>query len=315
MSARTEPGRRVIWMNGDFVPWEHAKVHALTHALHYGTGVYEGIRAYETERGTAIFRHGDHIDRLIRSAGMYLMEIPYAREELLAATRATIERNGLRACYIRPLVYRGAGPMGLHPLDCPVDVLIAVWEWGAYLGEDGKRAGVRAKVSSFRRISSDAVIPAAKATGQYVNSVLAKMEATRAGYDEAILLDRRGMVCEGSGENLFVVKDGVLATPGAGADILDGITRASVIAIARALGYEVIERDIARGELYVADEIFVTGTAAELTPVREIDDRPIGAGRPGAITRAIQAEFEDALHGRSDRYAGWLDVLPAPLAG
>ena len=306
----------LIWMNGELVAWEDAKVHVLTHALHYGTGVFEGIRAYDTSRGTAIFRHQDHIDRLFRSAGMYLMDIPYTREELRAATHETIARNGLKSCYIRPLVYRGAGPMGLFPLDSPVEVAIAVWEWGSYLGDEGKRHGVRGKVSSFRRISSDSVIPAAKATGQYVNSVLAKIEAHKAGYEEAILLDDRGMVCEGSGENLFFVRDGEIATPGFSADILGGINRTSAITIARDLGYTVVERDVARGELYLADEIFMTGTAAELTPLREVDDRPVGSGEPGAITRAIQAAFEDALHGRSERYADWLDPVatPAPAA-
>ena len=302
----------LIWMNGELVAWEDAKVHVLTHALHYGTGVFEGVRAYETPRGTAIFRHADHIERLFKSAGMYLMDIPYTREEIRAATHETIVRNGLRSCYIRPLVYRGAGPMGLFPLDCPVDVMIAVWEWGAYLGDEGKQRGVRGKVSSFRRISSDSVIPSAKATGQYVNSVLAKIEASKAGYEEAILLDSRGLVCEGSGENLFVVKDGVISTPGFSADILGGINRASAITIARDLGYEVVERDIARGELYLADEIFMTGTAAELTPLREVDDRPVGTGEPGEITRSVQHAFEDALHGRSDRYAEWLDVVEVP---
>jgi branched-chain amino acid aminotransferase len=246
---------------------------------------------------------------------MYLMDIPYTREELRAATHETIARNGLTSCYIRPLVFRGAGPMGLFPLDCPVDVTIAVWEWGAYLGDEGKREGVRGKVASFRRISSDAVIPAAKATGQYVNSVLAKIEVSKAGYEEAILLDSRGMVCEGSGENLFFVRDGVISTPGFSADILGGINRASVITIARDLGYEVVERDIARSELYLSDEIFMTGTAAELTPLREIDDRPVGTGRPGEITRTVQREFEDALHGRSERYAEWLDVVLPRSAG
>jgi branched-chain amino acid aminotransferase len=302
----------LIWMNGELVAWEDARVHVLTHALHYGTGVFEGIRAYDTPRGTAIFRNADHIDRLFRSAGMYLMDIPYTREEIRAAMHETIVRNNLRSCYVRPLVYRGAGPMGLFPLDCPVDVVIAVWEWGAYLGEEGKRRGVRGKVSSFRRISSDAVIPAAKATGQYLNSVLAKIEADKAGYEEAILLDDRGLVCEGSGENLFVVKDGTIATPGFSNSILGGINRLSAIDIARDLGYELVERDIARGELYLADEIFMTGTAAELTPIREIDDHAIGDGRPGPITRAVQDVFEDALHGRSERYAHWLDVVPAP---
>jgi branched-chain amino acid aminotransferase len=200
--------------------------------------------------------------------------------------------------------------MGLYPLDCPVNVAIAVWPWGAYLGEDSMRLGVRCKVSSFRRISSDSVVPASKATGQYVNSALAKIEAVKAGYDEAILLDARGMVCEGSGQNIFVVTDGTIATPGFSADILGGINRASAITIARDLGYEVVERDIARGEMYLADEVFLTGTAVELTPVREIDDRPLGIGEPGEITRAIQHVFDDALHGRTDRYAEWLDVVP-----
>src|ERR671933_2916394 len=299
-------------MNGEFVPWEEARVHVLTHGLHYGTGVFEGVRAYETPRGTAIFRHDDHLDRLYKSAALYFMDIPYSKEELRAATHETITANGLKSCYIRPLVYRGAGPMGLFPLDCPVEVFIAVWEWGAYLGDEGKRNGVRAKVSSWRRIGDDALIPAAKATGQYLNSVLAKIEAEKAGYEEGILLDQRGQVCEGTGENLFVVKDGRIATPGFSNSILGGINRLSAIEIARDLGYELVERDIARGELYLADEIFMTGTAAELTPIREIDDRPVGSGEPGEITRVIQREFEDALHGRSDRYAEWLDVVPAP---
>jgi branched-chain amino acid aminotransferase len=306
----------LIWMNGELVAWEDAKVHVLTHALHYGTGVFEGVRAYDTPRGTAIFRHTEHLDRLFKSAGMYYMDIPFSKQEIRAATHETIQRNGLRSCYIRPLVFRGAGPMGLYPLDCPVDVIIAVWEWGAYLGDEGKQRGVRGKVSSWRRISSESVIPLAKATGQYLNSVLAKVEADKAGYEEAILLDGRGMVCEGSGENLFVVRDGVIATPTFGSDILGGISRLTAIQIARDLGFEVVERDIARGELYLADEVFMTGTAAELTPLREIDDRPVGDGEPGPITRAVQHEFEDALHGRSERYADWLDVVssasPAP---
>ena len=302
----------LIWMNGELVAWEDAKVHVLTHALHYGTGVFEGVRAYDTARGTAVFRHQDHLDRLFNSARMYYMDIPFSKEEIRAATHETIARNGLKACYIRPLVFRGHGPMGLYPLDCPVDVVIAVWEWGAYLGEEGKQRGVRAKVSSWRRISSDVLIPTAKATGQYLNSVLAKIESEKAGYEEGILLDQHGHVCEGTGENLFVVKDGRIATPGLSNDVLSGINRASAMQIARDLGYEVVERDIARGELYIADEVFMTGTAAELTPIREIDDHPVGEGEPGEITLAIQREFEDALHGRSARYAEWLDVVPMP---
>jgi branched-chain amino acid aminotransferase len=302
----------LIWMNGEYVAWEDAKIHVLTHALHYGTGVFEGVRAYETARGTAVFRHQDHIDRLFKSAQMYYMDVPFTKEQIREATLELIARNGLKSCYIRPVVYRGAGPMGLYPLDCPVDVFIAVWEWGAYLGEEGKQRGVTGKVSSWRRIGQDALIPLAKANGQYLNSVLAKIEAEKAGYEEGILLDQRGMVCEGTGENLFVIKDGVIATPGFSSAILGGISRVSAITIARDLGYELVERDITRGELYIADEIFMTGTAAELTPLREIDDQPIGTGEPGPITRAIQSEFEDALHGRSDRYADWLDVVPQP---
>jgi branched-chain amino acid aminotransferase len=302
----------LIWMNGELVAWEDAKVHVLTHALHYGTGVFEGIRAYETPRGTAVFRHADHIDRLFKSAQMYYMEIPYSKQQIREATLDLIARNSLKSCYIRPVVYRGAGPMGLYPLDCPVDVFIAVWEWATYLGEEGKQNGVRGKVTSWRRIGPDALIPAAKANGQYLNSVLAKIEATKAGYEEGILLDQRGMVCEGTGENLFVIKDRRISTPGFQASILGGINRLSAMQIARDLGYEVVERDIARGELYLADEIFMTGTAAELTPLREVDDHPVGSGEPGPITREVQSVFEDALHGRVDRYADWLDVVPQP---
>jgi len=302
----------LIWMNGELVAWEDAKVHVLTHALHYGTGVFEGVRAYDTPRGTAVFRHRDHIDRLFKSAQMYWMDIPYSKDEIRQATHETIARNGLKSCYIRPLVFRGAGPMGLFPLDCPVDVVIAVWEWGAYLGDEGKTKGVRAKVSSWRRISSDAVIPAAKATGQYLNSILAKVESHKAGYEEGILLDQNGFVCEGTGENLFVIRNGVIATPAFSSDILGGVNRASVIEIARDLGFAVEERPVARGELYLADEVFMTGTAAELTPIREIDEYAVGSGEPGEITRRIGATFEDALHGRSDRYAEWLDVVQVP---
>ena len=298
----------LIWLNGEFVPWEDAKVHVLTHALHYGTAVFEGIRAYETPRGPAVFRHREHLERLARSARIYYMELPYSIEELRAATHELIARNGLRSCYIRPIAWRGFGPMGLNPLDNPVEVAIAVWEWGAYLGEDGKRNGVRAKISSWRRISPESLIPHAKATGQYLNSVLAKIESLKAGYDEAILLDHRGMVCEGTGENVFIVRDGVIATPPRTASILEGINRASVIDIARDLGYELVERDIARAELLLADEVFLTGTAAELTPVRSIDDVEIGP--PGPITRELQRVFDDALHGRDPRYERWLDPVP-----
>ena len=302
----------LIWMNGEFVAWEDAKVHVLTHGLHYGTGVFEGVRCYDTvSHGPAVFRHQEHIDRLFRSAELYYMPIPYSPEELRQATLELIGRNGLRSCYIRPIAFRGYGTMGLFPLDAPVEVSIAVWEWGSYLGEEGKRNGVRAKVSSWRRMSQDALIPQAKASGQYLNSVLAKIESHKAGYDEAILLDEGGYVCEGTGENLFVVRGGVIYTPPLSTSQLEGITRASVIEIARDLGYEVVERNISRAELYLAEELFCTGTAAELTPIREVDDHPIGEGKPGPITRAVQDAFEDALHGRSDRYAKWLDPVPS----
>jgi branched-chain amino acid aminotransferase len=302
----------LIWLNGEFVAWEDAKVHVLTHGLHYGTGVFEGIRCYATEHGPAVFRHQDHLDRLERSAGLYYMPLPYSTEQLRAVTHELITRNGLSSCYIRPLVYRGYGQLGLNPLDVPVEVTIALWEWGAYLGEESKLSGIRAKVSSWRRISPDSLIPHAKASGQYLNSVLAKVESVKAGYDEAILLDDHGHVCEGSGENIYVVRDGQIVTPPQTASILDGINRKSIIVIARDLGYEVVERDLARAELYLADEVFLSGTAAELVPVREVDDHPIGSGQPGEITKVLLSAFEDALHGRSVRYREWLDVVGAP---
>jgi branched-chain amino acid aminotransferase len=302
----------LIWMNGDFVAWEDAKVHVLTHGLHYGTGVFEGIRAYDTELGTAVFRHQDHLDRLFKSAELYYMPIPYSLDDLRSATHELIGRNGLSSCYIRPLAFRGYGQMGLFPLDAPVDVAIAVWSWGAYLGEEGKQTGIRAKVSSWRRISPDSLIPHSKASGQYLNSVLAKIESQKAGYEEAILLDDHGYVCEGSGENIFVVREGQIVTPPQTASILDGINRKSVMQIAADQGHEVVERNVARAELYLADEVFLTGTAAEMVPVREIDDHAIGDGRPGPMTRAIQATFEDALHGRDERYRDWLDVVQVP---
>jgi branched-chain amino acid aminotransferase len=300
----------LIWMNGDLIPWDEAKVHVLTHGLHYGTGVFEGVRAYDTELGTAVFRHRDHVDRLFKSAELYYMPVPFSREEIRTATLDLIAQNGLSSCYIRPLVFRGYGTMGLFPLDAPVDVAIAVWKWGAYLGDEGKANGIRAKVSSWRRISADSLIPHAKASGQYLNSVLAKIESHKAGYEEAILLDDHGYVSEGSGENIYIVREGRVVTPPQTAGILDGINRRSIIQIARDLGYEVIERDLARAELYLADEVFLTGTAAELVPVREIDDHAIGAGEPGPVTRELGKVFDDALHGRDARYHDWLDVVP-----
>ena len=299
----------LIWHNGELVAWEDATVHVLTHGLHYGTGVFEGERCYATAAGPAIFRHRDHLKRLLASAELYYMPVPYTLEELRTATHELIARNGLSECYVRPIIYRGYGQMGLNPLDCEVSVSIAVWPWGAYLGEEAALRGIRAKVSSWRRISSDSLIPHAKASGQYLNSVLAKVEATKAGYEEAILLDSQGFVSEGTGENIFMVRDGVLYTPPQTASILDGINRKSIITIAGDLGYAVIERNLARAELYLADEVFLSGTAAELVPVREIDDHMIGTGEPGPITHELQRVFDDALHGRDPRYLEWIDVV------
>jgi branched-chain amino acid aminotransferase len=302
----------LIWHNGEFVRWEDAKVHVLSHGLHYGTGVFEGIRCYETERGPAVFRHREHLDRLEKSAELYYLDLPYSAEELRLATHELIRRNGLGPCYIRPLAFRGYGSLGLYATDAPVEVIIAAFPWGVYLGEDGNEHGIRAKVSSWRRISPAGLIPHAKASGQYLNSILAKTESQKAGYEEAILLDERGFVCEGSGENIFLVRDGEIVTPPHGAGILDGINRKSVIQIARDLGYTVVERDVARAELYLAEEVFLTGTAAELVPVREIDDHPIG--EPGEVTRHVQAKFNEALHGRAEEYLEWMDFVEAPAA-
>ena len=302
----------LIWMNGEFVPWDEANVHVLTHGLHYGSGVFEGIRCYDTEIGPAIFRHQDHLDRLAKSAELYYLPLEHSLEEIREATKELIRRNGLRSCYIRPLAFRGYGEMGLYAKSAPVEVIIAVWPWGAYLGEEGKKKGIRAKVSSWRRISPAGLIPHAKASGQYLNSILAKTESANAGYDEAILLDERGFVCEGSGENIYLVRDGEIVTPGHASSILDGINRKSVIQIARDLGYAVVERDVARAELYLAEEVFLTGTAAELVPVREIDDHDVG--EPGEITRVIQGKFDDALHGRLEEYREWLDPVGEPTA-
>jgi branched-chain amino acid aminotransferase len=297
-----------IWQNGEFVRWEDAQVHVLTHGLHYGSGVFEGIRCYETARGPAIFRHADHLRRLEQSAELYYLQLPFSAEEIRQATHELLRRNGLASAYIRPIAFRGYGELGLYA-ESPVEVVVAAWPWGVYLGEESKGHGIRAKVSSWRRISPGGSIPHAKASGSYLNSILAKTESKKAGYDEAILLDERGFVCEGSGENIFVVRDGEIVTPPHVASILDGINRKSVIQIARDLGYTVVERDIARAELYLAEEVFLTGTAAELVPVREIDDHPLG--EPGEITRHVQAKFEDALCGKAEEYLEWLDFVEA----
>lgn len=303
------PKVEYIWQNGRFVKWDDAKVHVLTHALHYGSGVFEGIRAYKNARGTLVFRLTDHMKRLFDSAKIYYMEIPYTVEELCEATKELIRINKLEACYIRPIAFRGYGEMGLNPLNSPVEVAIAVWPWGAYLGEEGIRNGIRAKISSFRRIDVNVLPPAAKATGQYINSILAKVEVIKEGYDEAILLDSRGFVSEGSGENIFVVKNGVIYTPPPSAGILVGITRDTVMKLARKQGIEVIERDIVRSELYLADEAFLTGTAAEIVPIREIDGHKIGEGRPGPVVRALQDGFYQMIEGKYPEFEEWLEYV------
>jgi len=296
-----------IWFNGKLVDWKDAKIHILTHALHYGSGVFEGIRCYNTDRGPAVFRLKEHMKRLANSAKIYMKEIPYSVDELCKATKDVIKANKLNECYIRPIAYRGYGEMGLNPLQAPVDVAIAVWPWGTYLGEEGLKNGIRAKISSFHRISPNILPSGAKASGQYINSILAKLEALDVGYDEAIMLDHRGFISEGPGENLFMVKDGIIYTPPEHASILAGITRDSVIKIARDLGYQVKERDITRGMLYLAEEVMFTGTAAELTPVREVDARKIGDGKPGPITKKLQDRFFDTVRGKVREYKEWLD--------
>ena len=294
-----------IWMDGELVPWDEARVHVLTHSLHYGSGVFEGIRAYPTKKGPAIFRLTEHIGRLYRSAKIYTIEIPYTPEILIDACKETVRASGLPECYVRPLVYLGYGEMGLNPLPCPVNVSIAVWPWGAYLGDEGMQHGVRMKISSWRRHDPNIIPPAAKGTGQYINSQLAKVEAIKAGYDEAIMLNPQGFVAEASGENVFIARDGELITPPLSAGALIGITRDSVMRIARDLGVGVYEADLVRTDLYTADEVFVCGTAAEVTPVREIDDRLVG--EPGPLTKKIQEVFHAAVRGEVEQYADWLE--------
>ena len=298
-----------IWMDGALVPWADAKVHVLTHALHYGTGVFEGIRAYETPKGAAVWHLDEHLRRMERSAKLYHMDIPFSREQLATAVCDTVRANGLDACYIRPLAFRGYGEMGVNPLKAPVNVIVAVWPWGAYLGAGALEQGVRVKISSWRRNTQNALPAAAKASGQYINGVLAKVEAVSAGYDEGIMLSESGMITDGTGENLFVVRDGVLSTPPISAGCLDGITRGTVITLAREAGMEVVERDLVRTDLYNADEMFFTGTAAEITPVREVDDRVVGEGRRGPVTARLQEIFFAATRGEDPRHPDWLTYV------
>jgi branched-chain amino acid aminotransferase len=295
-----------IWMNGELVPWESAQVHVLTHTLHYGMGVFEGIRAYETDRGPGVFRLTEHIERLDRSARILGMELPYSVEELIAATKATVAATGLPSCYIRPIAYYGYGEMGLNTIPCSVDVAIACWPWGAYLGDDALTKGVRMKISSWQRHDHNIMPPAAKTTGNYVNSSLAKVEALKAGYDEAILLNRAGMVAECTGENIFVSRGGRLITPPLSAGALEGITQDTVMTIARDLGFEITFGELSRSDLYVADEMFVCGTAAEVSAVRSVDDREIPC--PGEQTLAIGHEYAKAVRGQVDRYKDWVEL-------
>ena len=298
-----------IWKDGALVDWADANVHVLSHAVHYGSGVFEGIRAYATERGPAVWHLDEHLKRLFRSAKLYHMEIPYSVEAITDAVRDVIRANGLDACYIRPIVLRGYGEMGVNPLNAPINVFIATWPWGAYLGEDALENGVRIKISSWRRNSQNALPSSAKATGQYINGVLAKIESVMAGYDEAVMLNEHGYITDGSGENLFIVRDGTLTTPPISAGCLDGITRGSVIRIARDLGYEVTEENLVRTDLYNADECFFTGTAAEITPVREVDDRAVGEGTRGPLTKELQGAFFAATKGETEAYASWLTYV------
>jgi branched-chain amino acid aminotransferase len=294
-----------IWMNGELVDWADAKVHVGAHGLHYGSGVFEGIRCYETDAGPAVFRLTDHLERLHRSAALLHMELPYSVEELRQATHELIAVNGLSECYLRPIAFYGYGELGVHPGTNPVDVVLMSWPWGAYLGEDALAKGIRAKVSSWKRVGPNTIPHVAKATGIYLNSMLAVIEATRAGYEEAILLTDDGYVADGSGENIFVVKDEIISTPDLSASILPGITRQAVMEIAQTLGYAVHERHLIRTDLYVADELFMCGTAAEVTPVRSIDDHEVGD--PGPVTKAIQEVFFEVVRGRDERFSRWLE--------
>ncbi len=294
-----------IWMNGKLVDWDDARIHVLTHTLHYGMGVFEGIRAYETATGPGIFRLTDHIVRMHNSARILMMDMPYTVEELVQASKDVVRASGLPACYVRPIAYLGYGEMGLNPMPCKVDVAIACWPWGAYLGDDAATKGVRMKISSWTRHDHNTMPPLSKTTGNYVNSSLAKVEALKAGYDEAIMLNQAGLVSECTGENLFAVRHGRMITPPVAAGALEGITQNSVMTIARDFGFECVVDDLSRSDLYLAEEIFVCGTAAEVSAVNSVDDRPVPC--PGPITTAIAAEYAKAVRGQVDRYKDWVE--------
>jgi len=299
-----------IWMDGEFVDWDEAQVHVLTHALHYGTGVFEGVRCYDTARGPGIFRWEDHLDRLYESASFYEMDLPFDRTELTEATLELLDRQDLRSCYVRPLAFYGYDRLGVNPDGLPVQVMLAAWPWGAYLGDDALENGVDVTVVSWRKYPSDAIPTNAKTTGTYVNSVLASQEATGNGYVEGILLNQEGNVAEGPGENIFLVRDGEIYTTGLSESILSGITRETVIQLARDLGYTVHDdATISRGELYTADELFFTGTAAEVTPIRSVDDTPVGEGTKGPVTDEIQSAFFEVVEEAPEAYADWFTML------
>lgn len=300
-----------IWIDGELVDWDEAKIHVLTHAFHYGTAVFEGIRCFSTENGPAIFRLKDHIRRLFDSAKIYMMQIPYTFDEVIDAAGSTVEANQLDECYIRPIAYYGYGEMGLNPLPNKVNLAIALWRWDSYLGSEAERKGVRCLVSSWHRIHSSAMPPQAKSTANYANGALARVEALKSGYDEAIMLNMNGMVAEATGENVFRVKDRILATPPASSGVLRGITRDTVIHIAKDIGIEFRRNDISREELYTSDELFLTGTASGVTPVKEVDGRIIGDGS-WPITETIREAYLDIVHGRNKKYYHWLDFVGAP---
>jgi branched-chain amino acid aminotransferase len=296
-----------IWMDGALVPWDEAQVHVLTHTLHYGLGVFEGIRCYKQADGTsAIFRLDEHIRRFFDSAKICTLPIPFSHDQIVQACIDTVRENGLDECYLRPLAFVGEGAMGLGARDNPTRVVVVAWRWGAYLGDEGLAKGIRAKVSSFNRAGVNSLMAKGKIVGHYVNSILAKREVVGAGYDEAIMLDPQGYVSEATGENIFVIRDGVVHTPALGASILGGITRDSVMAILREFGMPIVERPLARDELYVADEVFMVGTAAEVTPVREIDDRVIGIGARGPVTARVQSRYFEVVRGTNPPDAKWL---------
>ena len=299
-----------IWMDGEFVPWEEAQTHVLTHSLHYGTAVFEGVRCYDTEQGPAIFRWDEHLDRLYQSAAPLGHDIGHTREELTEATLELIRRQEMESCYIRPLVYYGYNSLGVSPSDCPTETTIACWPWGTYLGEDALEEGVDVMVSSWRKHHSSQIPTNIKATGPYINSMLAGEEARSNGYVEAIVLNKEGDVAEGPGENIFMVNDGEIYTPGLSESILDGITRQTVIELAEELGYEVHdEASISRGQLYTADELFFTGTAAEVTPIKTVDDTEIGNGSRGPVTEELQSRFFEVIERRTDDHDEWFDYV------